>query len=201
MIPLPDKNGRIKLVAEIFEKVSQLEKETPIVENLCSLAYHDPLTGLPNRMFLEALLKMRFSEFSRLHRLFAVFFSDIDHFHDFNEQYGHQAGDHMLKAFARTITGSMRESDTVGRWGGEEFIGICPIGKKEDIVPLAARFHQLVSQISVDHEGTPLHITMSLGITTVQEGDTPESIIDRADRFMFAAKKKGRNTTVHDNLD
>lgn len=73
-IPLPDKNGRIKLVAEIFEKVSQLEKETPIVENLCSLAYHDPLTGLPNRMFLEALLKMRFSEFSRLHRLFAVFF-------------------------------------------------------------------------------------------------------------------------------
>lgn len=200
-IPLPDKNGRIKLVAEIFEKVSQLEKETPIVENLCSLAYHDSLTGLPNRMFLEALLKMRFSEFSRLHRLFAVFFADIDHFHDFNEQYGHQAGDHMLKAFARTITSSMRESDTVGRWGGEEFIGICPIGKKEDIVPLAARFHQLVSQISVDHEGPPLHITMSLGITAVQEGDTPESIIDRADRFMFAAKKKGRNTTVHDNLD
>lgn len=188
-------------MAEIFEKVSQLEKETPIVENLCSLAYHDSLTGLPNRMFLEALLKMRFSEFSRLHRLFAVFFADIDHFHDFNEQYGHQAGDHMLKAFARTITSSMRESDTVGRWGGEEFIGICPIGKKEDIVPLATRFHQLVSQVSVDHEGTPLHITMSLGITTVQEGDTPESIIDRADRFMFAAKKKGRNTTVHDNLD
>lgn len=200
-IPLTDEEGHIKLVAEIFEILNFLDRETRIVQNLYSLAYHDPLTGLPNRMFLHAALQLRFSEFHRLHRPFAVLFADIDHFHDFNERYGHQAGDAMLKMFAKAATGAIRKTDTIGRWGGEEFIGIYPIKNRTDILPIAARFQQTVSSAFIHHDSGPLHVTMSVGITAAREGDTIDSIIARADGYMFEAKKKGRNTIVHDEID
>lgn len=200
-VPLTDGQGKILMVAEIFEEVSLLDRGTLIVQNLYSLAYHDALTGLPNRMFLDTLLKMRFSEYHRLHRLFAVLFADIDHFHDFNGKYGHPAGDRMLKAFAHAATHSIRSTDTLGRWGGEEFIGIYPIKNRSDIIPIANRFQKMVEQSFIHHEEHPLHITMSVGITAVQEGDTPESIIQRADDYMYEAKKKGRNTIVHDEVE
>lgn len=200
-IPLTDEEGHIKLVAEIFEILNFLDRETRIVQNLYSLAYHDSLTGLPNRMFLHAALQLRFSEFHRLHRPFAVLFADIDHFHDFNERYGHQAGDAILKMFAKAATGAIRRTDTIGRWGGEEFIGIYPIKNKRDIIPISKRFQQIVSMVAVDEGRENLHITMSVGITAVTPEDTMKTIIDRADRYMFEAKRKGRNTIVHDEID
>ena len=78
-IPLTDDQGRITMVAEVFEELSLLDRNTSLVKNLYSLAYHDPLTHLPNRGLLEATLRMRFSEFHRLHESFAVLFADIDH--------------------------------------------------------------------------------------------------------------------------
>lgn len=144
---------------------------------------------------------MRFSEYHRLHQLFAVLFADIDHFHDFNGKYGHPAGDRMLKAFAHAATHSIRSTDTLGRWGGEEFIGIYPIKNRSDIIPIANRFQHMVEQAFIHHESHPLHITMSVGITSVQEGDTPESIIQRADKYMYEAKNQGRNTIVHDRVE
>ncbi len=200
-VPLADEKGQIRLVAEQFEEVSLLDRGSLIIQNLYSLAYHDTLTGLPNRKFLDPLLKMRFSEYHRLHQLFAVLFADIDHFHDFNGKYGHPAGDRMLKAFAHAATHSIRSTDTLGRWGGEEFIGIYPIKNRSDIIPIANRFQHMVEQAFIHHESHPLHITMSVGITAVQEGDTPDSIIQRADKYMYEAKNRGRNTIVHDRVE
>lgn len=165
------------------------------------MAYHDALTKLPNRLFLEAVLKTRFSEYHRLQEPFALLFSDIDHFHDFNEAYGHQAGDEILKTFAQTVSSHIRKTDTVGRWGGEEFIGIYPIKNKSDIIPISKRFQQIVSMVVVGDGKENLHITMSVGITAVTPEDTMKTIIDRADRYMFEAKRKGRNTIVHDEID
>ena len=200
-IPLKDEMGRLKLVAEVFTPIRLMNRETRIVENLYSMAYHDALTKLPNRLFLEAVLKTRFSEYHRLHEPFAVLFADIDHFHEFNEEYGHQAGDEILKTFAETVLSHTRKTDTIGRWGGEEFIGIYPIKNQKDILPIAARFQEIVSQAAVKKDKGTLHITMSVGITAVTAEDTLKSIIDRADRFMFEAKRRGRNTIVHDEID
>lgn len=200
-IPLEDEMGKLKLVAEVFTPIQLMNRETRIVENLYSMAYHDALTKLPNRLFLEAVLKTRFSEYHRLQEPFALLFSDIDHFHDFNEAYGHQAGDEILKTFAQTVSSHIRKTDTVGRWGGEEFIGIYPIKNKSDIIPISRRFQQIVSMVVVGDGKENLHITMSVGITAVTPEDTMKSIIDRADRYMFEAKRKGRNTIVHDEID
>ena len=189
------------MVAEVFTPIQLMNRETRIVENLYSMAYHDALTKLPNRLFLEAVLKTRFSEYHRLQEPFALLFSDIDHFHDFNETYGHQAGDEILKTFAQTVSSHIRKTDTVGRWGGEEFIGIYPIKNKSDIIPISRRFQQIVSMVVVGDGKENLHITMSVGITAVTPEDTMKSIIDRADRYMFEAKRKGRNTIVHDEID
>lgn len=197
-IPLTDDQGRITMVAEVFEELSLLDRNTSLVKNLYSLAYHDPLTHLPNRGLLEATLRMRFSEFHRLHESFAVLFVDIDHFHEFNEQYGHLAGDSMLKVIAESMKQSSRKTDTIGRWGGEEFLGIFLIKDKKDTMVIANRLQKTVNQAFIPYDSEKLHITMSIGITAVQEEDTMPSIISRADHYMYRAKNMGRNTIITD---
>lgn len=197
-IPLTDDQGRITMVAEVFEELSLLDRDTSLVQNLYSLAYHDPLTHLPNRVLLEATLRMRFSEFHRLHESFAVLFADIDHFHEFNEQYGHLAGDSMLKMVAGNMKQSSRKTDTIGRWGGEEFLGIFLIKDKKDTMVIANRLQKTVNQAFIPYDSEKLHITMSIGITAVQEEDTMPSIISRADHYMYRAKNMGRNTIITD---
>ena len=133
----------------MFEELSIMDRDTSLVQNLYSLAYHDSLTHLPNRVLLEATLRMRFSEFHRLHESFAVLFADIDHFHEFNEQYGHLAGDSMLKMVAGNMKQSSRKTDTIGRWGGEEFLGIFLIKDKKDTMVIANRLQKIVNQASL----------------------------------------------------
>ena len=195
-IPLTDDQGRITMVAEVFEELSLLDRDTSLVQNLYSLAYHDPLTHLPNRGLLEATLRMRFSEFHRLRQSFAVLFADIDYFHKFNEQYGHLAGDSMLKVIAESMKQSSRKTDTIGRWGGEEFLGIFLIKDKKDTMVIANRLQKTVNQAFIPYDSEKLHITMSIGITAVQEKDTIVSIISRADHYMYRAKNMGRNTII-----
>ncbi|MDY3956722.1 MAG: sensor domain-containing diguanylate cyclase [Allisonella histaminiformans] len=197
-IPLTDDQGRITMVAEAFEELSLLDRDTSLVQNLYSLAYHDSLTHLPNRVLLEATLRMRFSEFHRLHESFAVLFADIDHFHKFNEQYGHLAGDSMLKVIAESMKQSSRKTDTIGRWGGEEFLGIFLIKDKKDTMVIANRLQKMINQTFIPYGDEKLHVTMSIGITAVQEEDTMPSIISRADHYMYRAKNMGRNTIITD---
>lgn len=197
-IPLTDDQGRITMVAEVFEELSLLDRDTSLVQNLYSLAYHDPLTHLPNQGLLEATLRMRFSEFHRLRQSFAVLFADIDYFHKFNEQYGHLAGDSMLKVISESMKQSSRKTDTIGRWGGEEFLGIFLIKDKKDTMVIANRLQKTVNQAFIPYDSEKLHITMSIGITAVQEKDTIVSIISRADHYMYRAKNMGRNTIISD---
>ena len=197
-IPLTDNQGRITMVAEVFEELSIMDRDTSLVQNLYSLAYHDSLTHLPNRVLLEATLRMRFSEFHRLRQPFAVLFADIDYFHKFNEQYGHTTGDTMLKMVAGNMKQSSRKSDTIGRWGGEEFLGVFLIKNKKDTVVIARRLQKTINQTFIPYGDEKLHVTMSIGITVVQEEDTMASIISRADQYMYRAKNMGRNTIITD---
>jgi len=201
-IPLRNEEGKLELVAETFEMMHAIDRDTPIVKNLYKMAYHDSLTGLPNRTYLESLLKLRFSGLRRLQYPFALLFADIDHFHEFNEIHGHILGDKMLKEFARVMTLYSRRDDTIGRWGGEEFIGVYMIKRPRDIFPISRRFQEIVKTISIPKGNNEfLSVTFSVGITVAKPEDTPESLIGRADRYMLQAKEAGRNCVVTDTFE
>lgn len=154
---------------------------------------YDSLTGLPNRRYLESFLEYKLSEYKRFGRQFAVLFADTDDFSCFNNEYGHETGDAILTNIANSLKKSIRSSDLVGRWGGEEFVGIYSINKEFEAPIIAEKFRQLVANTEVMYHGKPLTTSVSVGITTVQLDDTVSSIIEIADALMYKSKKNGKN--------
>ncbi|MBQ2697261.1 MAG: GGDEF domain-containing protein [Clostridia bacterium] len=187
------KDGEIEGAVEVFTQDSPTVYEDDLVEKLSNIAMHDQLTRLPNRRYLESFLRYKMEEFQRFGRLFAVLFADIDNFGSFNNQYGHDLGDSVLRNIAASIKRSVRRNDLVGRWGGEEYVGIYSIASPEDIGIIGEKFRQLVHMTEVEHEGTLLTVTVSVGITVVQMGDTLDSVVERADALMYRSKKNGKD--------
>jgi diguanylate cyclase (GGDEF)-like protein len=120
-------------------------------------------------------------------------FLDIDHFKRCNDTHGHQAGDAVLATVARTLFASVRPFDTVGRWGGEEFLGVFPRISRETLHEIADRLHNLVAATRAEFEGTVISVTVSIGATLANEGDDIETLIARADALMYRSKEQGRN--------
>lgn len=197
IFPMED-NGKIIGAIEIFTQDSPTVYEDDLVEHLSGIAMHDGLTGLPNRRYLESFLNYKFAEYNRFDKPFAVLFADIDDFRHFNNEYGHDAGDTVLKNIATSISRNIRKNDLVGRWGGEEIVGVYSITKSYDAPIIAEKFRKLVESTEVMHEGTPLFVSISVGITIVRSGDTPESIIERADALMYQSKQNGKNRITSD---
>lgn len=104
----------------------------------------------------------------------------------------------MLKSFADSIKENVRHEDVIGRWGGEEFVGVCPVPYEKDAVPIANRLRDVVNQAYIIKDGNKLSVTVSIGVTFVREEDTLKSIVDRADRLMFKAKQAGRDRIMID---
>lgn len=153
----------------------------------------DPLTGIGNRRNIEMRLKAELMMFDESANSFGLLFVDIDHFKKVNDTHGHEMGDKVLRMVASTLRHNLRATDTIGRWGGEEFLillnDINPAGL--EIVANKLRF--LVSQSRLDGEGPSLSVTASVGATLVTQGDTMESIVHRADQLMYESKNTGRN--------
>lgn len=118
---------------------------------------------------------------------------DLDKFKSVNDTYGHQAGDEVLKELALILKTNVRESDIVGRWGGEEFIIIAPNTNMEDAVKLAEKLREKISEFKFSFAG---HKTGSFGVATYRVGDDEKSLIKRADDALYHAKESGRNKVV-----
>ena len=179
--------------AEVFARNSPKVYEDNLIENLAGIAMHDALTNLPNRRYLESFLSFKFDEYTRFDRPFALLFADIDNFSKFNNTYGHDAGDAVLCNISTSLRNTMRNTDLVGRWGGEEFIGIYTISKDSEAAIVAEKFRHLVNNTEVMNNGEPLCVSVSVGITIVQKGDTVQSIVERADHLMYESKQNGKN--------
>ena len=191
--PLMDKDGQLIGASELFwdnRSQSDLQKQFAELE---SLAFVDALTGLVNRRYLNSELIGQLALWQRSGIPFGVLFFDIDHFKNFNDQYGHLVGDQALQTVARTLVSCVRPFDTIGRWGGEEFIGIFPNTEEKLLLDMATRFCMLVrkSQI-VTAQGSP-SLTISVGGTTPGDKDTLESLLQRADTMMYHSKQAGRD--------
>jgi diguanylate cyclase (GGDEF)-like protein len=163
-------------------------------ETIKKLAYHDPLTGLPSRLLLSDRFAMAAADSQRNNRKTALIMLDLDHFKDINDNYGHDAGDEMLKEVSDRLVGILRQTDTVCRNGGDEFILLIPeINTKEMIDEIAQRILVAIGKPFNLH-GVEKRISASLGIATNPEnGNSLEILIKHADVAMYEVKKTGRN--------
>ncbi|NQT12162.1 MAG: GGDEF domain-containing protein [Planctomycetes bacterium] len=151
------------------------------------------MTQLPNRRHLESVFDAQFAMLSRSGVPFGALFMDIDHFKRFNDDHGHEVGDVTLQTVANTLAGSVRPYDTVGRWGGEEFVAIFPNTHPDLLTGTADKLCSLVRHSHVETEGGSLRVTISIGGTVAVETDTTDSLLKRADSLLYTSKESGRD--------
>lgn len=160
------------------------------VDELAHLANTDELTQLPNRRLLAERVESELVRFARYGRAFTVILFDLDHFKAVNDRFGHHVGDQVLVALVARVQESLREVDTLGRWGGEEFIVILPEVGLDDGLRKARALCASVAARALFGDQV---VTISGGVADVRPGDTADSLFHRADAALYAAKRRGRN--------
>jgi len=164
-------------------------------EALRNQSIRDPLTGLFNRRYLEEAFDLEVARASRARTPIAVLMIDIDHFKRFNDTFGHDAGDAVLKATGEALAANVRRGDIACRYGGEEFTIIAPGAGLEDAAKRAEALRQAVAAVRVVHQGRPLGpISCSIGVAGFPaQGTTPPEVIKAADEALYQAKQLGRD--------
>ena len=192
IIPIEEK-GTVYGAVEIFQVQHERMDGLYNVEELKTLALTDQLTALPNRRYTETFLDSRIAEYKALGIKFGVLFMDIDHFKAFNDQYGHNVGDDVLRILAKTFMNNLRNHDFIGRWGGEEFIGIVACANQDGLWQVAEKIRILTEKTSLSYGDQTLSVHISIGATLYQANETAEQVIQRADHLLYDSKTNGRN--------
>jgi diguanylate cyclase (GGDEF)-like protein len=154
----------------------------------------DVLTGVMNRAGAQQVLKHLFD--GDQSRFIGILLLDVDHFKAVNDQLGHDAGDRVLQDVARLLGETTRATDVFGRWGGEEFILICPHLPADSLVTLAEKIRLRVSDHVFEAGPSPLHLSMSIGATLAMASESIDEVLKRADLALYEAKNTGRNQVV-----
>lgn len=160
----------------------------------------DHLTQLANRPWLEKRLDQHFDCARKARQPLSVMFIDLDHFKRINDRFGHRFGDEVLIHFAAALNNMVRESDIAGRYGGEEFLVIMPNTRRQHAGILADRIREyLATQPLAQADGKPLHVTASIGIADLEDGEfeNAASLVDAADQAMYNVKHGGRDGVGH----
>jgi len=195
---LTDKDGNIIGGIELFTDISSQAANALRVKELEKLALIDHLTQLANRYYIEKEIQSLFEEKRRYNIPFGILLMDIDFFKKFNDRYGHNVGDDVLKFIANNFVANSRPFDLYGRWGGEEFVGIIRNINGNDLELLGNRLRSLIENSYIVHKNNKLYVTISIGATLVQENDTIESLIERVDSLLYKSKSSGRNRLTID---
>ena len=189
--------GELRARINSGKRIVELHKE--LVDSKKKLEYqleHDVLTGLYSRRFIMEKLNREIARSQRTGSSFAVAICDIDHFKKINDSYGHQAGDIVLREFGKILEGNIREYDSVGRIGGEEFLMITPLKNEEDEISLFERVRSKVENGRIAVESGEISMTVSIGVTFYESGKDSDKIISEADKALYIAKNSGRNRVV-----
>ncbi|MBR9883596.1 MAG: diguanylate cyclase [Oceanospirillales bacterium] len=167
-------------------------------EELKKLSYEDPLTGLKNRRYFDEVMAREVALAARQRRPLSLLICDIDKFKDFNDTYGHTAGDEALRRVACKMRESFRQTDIACRYGGEEFVIIMPDASSEDALKRAEELRRAVSMDSVVIDGQTLEpVTLSAGIASWPENvSEADSLLTSADKALYSAKRSGRDRVV-----
>ena len=186
-----DDTGKVSKVIVVSRDITE-RRETE--ERIRHLAQHDALTNLPNRVLLLDRIAQAIVRAQREHLQVAVFFIDLDRFKTINDSLGHQTGDQVLLTMARRLTEALRETDTVARFGGDEFVVLLPdVAGAESVGGVARKILEAI-QTPVVIDGHEMQVTGSLGIALYpQDGSDAEALMSKADTAMYHAKSSGRN--------
>lgn len=168
------------------------------------LARIDELTGVNNRRSLVEFMEQEFKVAVRYHVPLSVVMFDIDDFKNINDTFGHSVGDQVLQCLTEVVRAKLRSADVIGRYGGDEFVILCPHTSAQEALPIAERIHASSAAIRVQTEKGPLAITISIGIAQtahrsvigLEKSETLENLLRCADQALYAAKQAGKNRTV-----
>jgi diguanylate cyclase (GGDEF)-like protein/putative nucleotidyltransferase with HDIG domain len=197
-LPLLDHDGSLQGAAEIFRNLAGVKRNPGRYRELQWAATRDPLTGVANRGSLQTKLTelhTSWVEHSGTVPL-SVVFLDIDHFKSINDNYDHSTGDRVLIDLVQMLQDELYSGELLGRYGGEEFLILCPETNLEQAVERAERLRRSAMNMRVTNQ-PQLQVTASFGVAEMQAGDTVESLVNRADQALYEAKRTGRNKTCH----
>ena len=177
-------------------------KSTQLQENLEVVrteSLTDPLTSLANRKFFDTTLDKAIAEARAKNEPLSLVMTDIDHFKNFNDTFGHLTGDQVLRLVAMSVKQNVKGQDIAARYGGEEFAVILPNTVLRSALTVADHIRRAVMTKELMKRSTGEHlgrVTISIGVATVHKGDTAQSLIERADACLYAAKRNGRNRVI-----
>jgi len=153
----------------------------------------DELTGLSNRRDMQHRINAEFSRYQRSGHHFSVALIDLDLFKRVNDDYGHDAGDQVLKDFAALMQSLIRQTDVAARWGGEEFLILLPDTSLLPALTLAERLRQKVAKQEFSFAGKVMPVTMSAGVCSIAKAGSVDDLLKQADLYLYSAKESGRN--------
>lgn len=186
-------NKEIIAVMVVFTDNSINLQNRDEVSSMPAMAMIDPFTGLASRRYVEALLQNHLDILAGYSMNFGILFIDLDNFSDCNEKYSYEAGNHILIAIANALRDEVRISDVLGRWEGEEFLGIFEVPSLPYLKIVAKKIRSLVAGNVVEHLGKEIRVTASIGATMASTTDTVKSLTERAISLMHVSKISGRN--------
>jgi diguanylate cyclase (GGDEF)-like protein len=201
ILPLRSTNGVSDHVCLIIYDVTNVAVNKRQLESantqLQELALRDGLTGLLNRRYWEQCLEREFSRHMRYESPTSLLMFDIDHFKKFNDTYGHQLGDEVIREVSRITRLLARETDYAGRYGGEEFAVLLPDTATNGAFQFAERLRTAIEALQIDHAGQVLQVTVSLGVASMDDSMPNHTLlIEAADKALYQSKENGRNCTT-----
>jgi diguanylate cyclase (GGDEF)-like protein len=196
-----NEGDKVTLGTVTFKFSYQDDDDTEYHTMLRNMAIKDGLTRIYNKRYFEETLEKEIEYNQRNRSGLGLIIFDIDHFKQFNDSYGHPAGDYILKHLAQLIEHAARGYDLFARFGGEEFVFMMRGGSLDAAVGLAERVRQVVEGHTFTYDDIDLSVTISLGVTFWDGDDSvtsPEGLVDMADKHLYEAKRAGRNCTRSD---
>lgn len=187
IIPIKNENEEIISFMSVGTEITAKKR-------LEVISVTDKLTGIFNRRKLDEILHLEIEKAKRYDKTLSLIIIDIDHFKRVNDTYGHQTGDSVLRSVSQILQTNIRKIDFLGRFGGEEFLIICPETDKEGAMSLAEDMRKRIEEYEFP---TVKHVTISLGVSTYGSGDDEESLIKRCDAALYQAKGEGRNQAIY----
>ncbi|MBF0317536.1 MAG: diguanylate cyclase [Nitrospirae bacterium] len=209
-LPILDENAQVTSICIIVQDMTDIAISQKMIDEvldankmLKQLSYYDGLTGIYNRLYIEKLLEKEFEKAKINGIQFSVVMFDLDHFKRVNDTYGHLGGDDVLKSVAKTVSSHLRQSDTLGRYGGEEFLIIVPDMPQSELIAFCQQIRISVEEMAIQYEGIEIKVTLSIGIANYRE-DMKDylQVVHEADIALYQSKKLGRNrVTTYVNVD
>ena len=193
LVPVVDADGVIVEWVGIGRDITDKKSKE---EELQAQAFRDPLTKAFNRRQLHVAIDEEIARSQRSEECFSLLLIDADHFKAINDQYGHESGDQVLKQLVDVLSGGIRRTDTLARWGGEEFTILLPGARCANALRVAESLKARVNKTPFE---VSRPVTVSIGLAEYKNNETADALIRRADRALYKAKENGRNCVVADS--